>query len=316
MTNIRDVGVQVYDYHQIKSISGNTVTFYEPLMHEVELKYTAYSNGGYNWGIYKYPHYENVGVEDLTFRGNAKEHFVHHGSWEDDGAYKPINLVRLTNSWIRRVGFESVSEGCSITSCSNVSAYDISFSGRRGHASVRSQASSRVFIGSCTDTASGDLIDNPSTHSEMAGQYHAVGVSKQSMGTVLWRNVWGNDSCFESHATQPRATLIDCCKGGWMKYRQGGDESQVPNHLADLTIWNFESTTSQSGLFGFWDHSSRWWKFLPPVIVGFHGRFVTFDESQVKTLVSNGQQFPIESLYEHQLKERLGSVPAWLGELK
>lgn len=317
MTNIKDVGVQVYDYHQIKSISGNTVTFYEPLMHEVELKYTANTNSkGYNWRLDKYPHYENVGVEDLTFRGNAKEHFKHHGSWEDDGAYKPINLVRLTNSWIRRVGFESVSEACSITSCSNVSAYDIRFSGRRGHASVRSQASSRVFIGSCTDTASGDLIDNPSTHSEMAGQYHAVGVSKQSMGTVLWRNVWGNDSCFESHATQPRATLIDCCKGGWMKFRQGGDESQVPNHLADLTIWNFESTTSQSGLFGFWDHSSRWWKFLPPVIVGFHGRFVTFDESQVKTLVSNGSPFPIESLYERQLRERLGSVPAWLGELK
>ena len=101
-----------------------------------------------------------------------------------------------------------------------------------------------------------------------------------------------------------------------MKYRQGGDESQVPNHLADLTIWNFESTTPQLGLFGFWDHSSRWWKFLPPVIVGFYGEFVNFDKSQVKTLVSNHEPFPIESLYEHQLKERLGSVPAWLGELK
>lgn len=30
----------------------------------------------------------------------------------------------------------------------------------------------------------------------------------------------GDDSCFESHATQPRATLIDCCSGGFMHWQQ------------------------------------------------------------------------------------------------
>lgn len=64
----------------------------------------------WKWTIQKYPHYENVGVEDMTFEGKAKVDFTHHGSWEDDGAYKPINLIRLTNSWMRRVGFRSVSE--------------------------------------------------------------------------------------------------------------------------------------------------------------------------------------------------------------
>ncbi len=317
MTNIKTSGVQVYDYHQIRSISGNKLTFVEPLMHEVDLQYTANTNpSGYNWGIYKFPHYENVGVEDLTFRGNAKDHFEHHGSWQDDGAYKPLNFVRLTNSWLRRVGFESVSEACSIVTSANVSAYDITFSGRRGHAAVRSQGSSRVFIGATTDRTSGYLIDSPETYSEQAGQYHAVGVSKQSMGAVLWRNTWGNDSCFESHATQPRATLIDCCTGGWMQFRQGGDAAQVPNHLADLVVWNFESTTPQATAFIFWDHGSRWWKFIPPVIVGFHGEPTTFESSQVQAELSNGTPFFIESLYEHQLKARLGAVPAWLQSLK
>ncbi len=317
MTNIVNTGVQVYDYHQIKSISGNTVTFYEPLMHEVDLQYTANTNAnGYNWRIDSYPHYENVGVEDLTFKGNAKADFVHHGSWQDDGAFKPINFTRLVNSWMRRVGFESVSEACSLIWCANVSAYDITFSGNRGHAAVRSQCSSRVFIGATTDTASGYLVDNSSVYSEGAGQYHAVGVSKQSMGTVLWRNTWGSDSCFESHATQPRATLIDCCTGGWMKYRQGGDQNQVPNHLDDLVIWNFCSLTAQSATFNFWDHSSLWWKFLPPVIVGFHGQPTTFDESQVKLLQSNGTPVSPESLYEQQLRARLGALPAWLTALK
>ncbi len=317
MTNLTGTGVQIYDYHQIKSISGNKVTFYEPIMHEVDLKYTANTNkAGYNWRIDSYPHYENVGVEDITFKGNAKADFKHHGSWQDDGAYKPINLSRLTNSWLRRVGFESVSEACSIIWSANISAYDIIFSGNRGHASVRSQCSSRVFIGATKDNTSGYLIDNPSIHTENAGQYHAVGVSKQSMGTVLWRNTWGNDSCFESHATQPRATLIDCCSGGWMKYRQGGDQAQVPNHLDDLVIWNFCSTTPQSGTFNFWDHSSLWWKFSPPVIVGFHGEAIQFDTSQVKKIESLGTPVEPESLYEQQLRSRLGTVPAWLNELK
>ena len=317
MTNIVSTGVQVYDYHQIKSIAGNKVTFYEPIMHEVDLQYTANTNTiGYNWRLDSYPHYENVGVEDLTFKGNAKADFVHHGSWQDDGAYKPINFTRLVNSWMRRVGFESVSEASSLIWCANVSAYDITFGGNRGHAAVRSQCSSRVFIGATTDTSSGYLVDDSSTYSAGAGQYHAVGVSKQSMGTVLWRNTWGSDSCFEAHATQPRATLIDCCKGGWMKFRQGGDQTQVPNHLDDLVIWNFCSLTPQSTTFTFWDHSSLWWKFLPPVIVGFHGEAVTFDETQVKLLESNGAAVSPESLYEQQLKARLGALPAWLSALK
>ncbi|MGN0191305.1 MAG: DUF4955 domain-containing protein, partial [Candidatus Cryptobacteroides sp.] len=271
MTNITGTGVQVYDYHQISSISGNTVTFVEPIMHEVDLKYTGFSgNSCYNWRISKYPHYENVGIEDLTFKGNSKDNFVHHGSWEDDGAYKPVNMTRLTNSWMRRVNFDCVSEASSLTNCANISVYDIVFKGTRGHSAIRSQVSSRVFIGATIDNASGYLIDSPETYCDNAGQYHAVGVSKQSMGTVLWRNVWGDDSCFESHATQPRATLVDCCKGGWMRFRQGGDEAQVPNHLDDLVIWNFESTTVQGETFIWWDHDSKWWKFLPPVIVGFH----------------------------------------------
>lgn len=317
MTNISNVGVQVYDYHQIKAINGNTVTFVEPIMHEVDLSYTGFTGSGcYNWQIMKYPHYENVGVEDMTFKGFCKDNFVHHGSWEDDGAYKPINMTRIVNSWMRRVGFESVSEACSLTNCANISVYDVTFSGKRGHSAIRAQVSSRVFIGATVDKASGYLIDSPDTYREEAGQYHAVGVSKQSMGTVLWRNTWGNDSCFESHATQPRATLIDCCTGGWMRWRQGGDEIQVPNHLADLTIWNFESVTPSSETFIWWDHSSRWWKFLPPIIVGFHGEPTSFDLSQVAVDSNNGVIVAPESLYEAQLRERLGFVPSWLISLK
>lgn len=297
MTDLSEDGVKVYEYHQVKSNTGGVMTFYEPILHAVESKW--------GWEIHQYPHYENVGIEDLTFRGNAKSDFVHHGSWEDDGAYKPVNMIRIVNGWMRRVGFTSVSEACTLTNCANVSVYDISIDGNRGHASIRSQQSSRAFIGKVMDS-SGDG----------KGQYHATGVSKPSIGTVLWRNQWGSDACFEAHATQPRATLVDCCKGGWMYSRQGGDESQVPNHLSDLTIWNFESTTAFDGSWIWWNAASKWWKFLPPVIVGFHGAACSFDQIQVRMDADHGTVVAPESLYEAQLRKRLGYVPSWLNSIK
>ena len=137
MTNLK-AGVEVVDYHQIKSVSGHTVTFEEPIMHAV--------NPAEGWVIREYRHYEEVGVEDLTFEGRSTEYFHHHQSWEDDGAYKPLNFVRLVNSWLRRVNFKSVSEAMTVQDCANVSCYDVEISGNRGHSAIRMANSSRGFI--------------------------------------------------------------------------------------------------------------------------------------------------------------------------
>ena len=97
----------------------------------------------------------------------------------------------------------------------------------------------------------------------------------------------------------------------------GGDAVQMPNHLDDLTIWNFNNTVAYNGgKWIWWDNSSYWWKFLPPVVVGFHGQNVDFDEEQTKYIESNGTPVQPESLYEAQLERRLGAVPGWLTALK
>lgn len=319
-TELKDNGLQIYDYHQVKQVSGNTLTFYEPIMRKIEAKW--------GWKVNQYPHYENVGVEDLTFLGHSKNDFKHHGSADDDGAFKPIQMIRLTNSWMRRVNFESVSEAHSFVSCANVSAYDIEISGNRGHSAIRSQASSRVFIGKVYDHSNGYIAVNSGGNQlgermEGAGQYHGCGVSKQSMGAVIWNVRWGDDSCFESHATQPRATLIDICQGGFVAWREGGDINQLPNHLNDLTIWNMQATkvvydAGWNGKWIWWDDNNQWWKNLPPVIVGWSGETVSFDtsENQIKYYESLDAPVSPNSLYEAQLKLRLGYVPAWLNALK
>ena len=315
-------GVKITEFHQVKSASNGKITFYEPIMHDIDIKY----NDTEGWEIRTYKYLENVGIEDLSFVGNALDGYAHHGEghaeqakvgWQYDGAYKPLLLQRVVNSWVRNVHFESVSEALTFAESANSSAYDIRISGKRGHSAVRSQGSSRVFIGKVRDESAGNDVYGKSCQ----GQFHGCGVSKPSVGTVLWNVTWGNDACFESHATQPRATLIDNCSGGLVYYRAGGDENEVPNHLGDLTLWNLNvtGTDSHASNFAWWSDSDTWWKIFPPIVVGTHGMNVKFsgkEQQQVTYEESTGMKVSPESLYEAQLRERLGYVPGWLNALK
>lgn len=315
MTTLINKGVHVVDRHQIKAIDGKRVTFEEPIMHAV--------NPAYGWDIKTYAHYEEVGVEDLTFKGKAKKKFHHHAGWQDDGAYKPLDFMRQVNSWVRRVDYVSISECMTFSECANCLFLDSEISGNRGHSSVRMQYSARGFIGKVWDHSNGYLNDdkNFTEYKENLGQYHACGISKQSIGNVIWQCHWGDDSCFESHATQPRASLFDQCCGGFMQFRMGGDKKELPNHLDDLTMWNFNCLATNPNdpvPFNWWiyNESTGWYKTLPPTFVGFHGKNVNFKEDEMKLNENQGKEVLPGSLYEAQLSHRLGSTPQWLIDAK
>ena len=317
-------GVRIFEFHQVKSVGSGTVTFEEPIMHDINI---AYNDCG-GWQIREYRYYENVGVEDLTFEGDCITPYYHHGpngdnsganDWQYDEGYRPLQFGRLVNSWVRNVNFVSVSEAVTFGESANCSAYNIRITGNRGHSAVRAQGSSRVFIGKVIDE---------SFDTRGHGQWHGCGVSKPSIGTVIWNSTWGKDACFESHASQPRATLFDNCSGGLVKYHAGGAETENPNHLADLTIWNLyvTGTTDEEGEnfasnFNWWSNSDYWWKIYPPILVGVHGTSITWDKGtddakQYTHEESTGTKVTPESLYEAQLRKRLGYVPAWLNALK
>lgn len=315
MTTLINKGVHVVDRHQIKAIDGKRVIFEEPIMHAV--------NPAYGWDIKTYAHYEEVGVEDLTFKGKAKNNFHHHAGWQDDGAYKPLDFMRQVNSWVRRVDYVSISECMTFSECANCLFLDSEISGNRGHSSVRMQYSARGFIGKVWDHSNGYLNDdkNFTEYKENLGQYHACGISKQSIGNVIWQCHWGDDSCFESHATQPRASLFDQCCGGFMQFRMGGDKKELPNHMDDLTMWNFNCLATNPNdpvPFNWWiyNESTGWYKTLPPTFVGFHGKNVSFKEDEMKLNENQGKEVLPGSLYEAQLSRRLGSTPQWLIEAK
>lgn len=280
-------------------------------------------NPDYGWTIISYSHYEESGVEDLTFKGSCKPNFVHHGSWEDDGGYKPLNFMRMVNSWVRRVDFESVSEGMTFAECSNCFMLDSEFSGNRGHSSVRMQNSAHGLIGMVSDHTDGYLTSDTKFENRMEnlGQFHACGISKQSIGNVIWRCTWGDDACFESHAKQPRASLFDNCSGGFMQNRMGGAISELPNHLDDLIVWNFNclaTSPTDPNPYNWWSTNvwNGWNKILPPTFVGFHGKNINFKESEMKLNENQGKEVLPGSLYEAQLAKRLGYTPQWITDAK
>lgn len=288
-TDLINEGVQVTEYHEIARIEGNRVTFKAPILHKVEAKW--------GWTLHEHSCQVGVGVEDIAFVGNFQEDFAHHQNATHDSGFKMLTLLRQVNSWVRNCRFTDVSEALSVQKSANVSVFSCSITGNQGHSAIRSEASTRVFIGA--------IDDQPA-------QYHSTGISKTSIGTVLWRNKTASNSCFESHSYQPRVTLLDACSGAFIPNHAGGDQASAPNHLGELVLWNYYNTGS-SNHFDLWCRNNR---FLLPIIAGFQGSRVTFDAAQITINENPGSAVYPESLYEAQLIERLGYLPQWLQALK
>lgn len=289
-TELMTQGVQVTEYHEVAKVSGNKVTFKEPIMHAIDSQW--------GWTLHEHSCHKGNGVEDIAFVGNFKETFSHHHNALHDSGFRMLTLSRQVNGWVRRCRFTDVSEALSVVLSGNVSVYSCSITGNPGHSAIRAQASTGVFIGKVND---------------QAGQFHSVGVSKTSIGTVLWRNTWTTATCFEAHASQPRCTLFDACEGGFMAARSGGDEAAAPNHLGELILWNFNETDGGEKDFDTWRRNTRW---VRPVIVGMHGGSTSFKTTQVTVEEGNGTLMEPLSLYEAQITRRLGAIPQWLNNLK
>lgn len=289
-TELTTQGVQVTEYHEVAKVSGNKVTFKEPIMHAVDSQW--------GWTLHEHSCHTGNGVEDIAFVGNFDEAFVHHLNALHDSGFRLLTLSRQVDGWVRRCRFTNVSEALSVVMSAQVSVYSCTITGNPGHSAIRAQASTGVFIGKVDD---------------QAGQFHSVGVSKTSIGTVLWRNTWTSGTCFESHASQPRCTLFDACEGGFMAARSGGDEAAAPNHLGELVLWNFHETDGGEKDFDTWCRNTRWVK---PIFVGMYGGSTSFQAAQVAAEEGNGKPMEPLSLYEAQLTRRLGAIPQWLNNLK
>lgn len=307
--------VSLSEFHQVKAVEGNNVILYEPmLMGRVPASdHTVY--------LQNVKMLEENGVEDLCFAGHTPDPYKHHRSWLDDSGYCILNFGSSVNSWIRRCNYEDIVEGTTFYCSAACSGYDLEFNGRRGHNATRSHVSSFVLFGNIRDYTAGAIdcttsMYNAGVDAPWTGCLHTAGVNGDSHGCVLWRNIWGYDSTFESHASQPNATLVDCCRGALVTHKFGGDSSKLPHHLGGLVLWNMDLIMPLD--------FTDWWSgnvyVVKPIVVGMHGVGTQTsswrDNSQMKIIYSYGEAVNPESLYEAQLERRLGYVPAWLQEQK
>jgi hypothetical protein len=175
---------------------------------------------------------------------------------------------------------------------------DCVITGNSGHEAVTNAGGTNILLGRIIDEAS---------------MWHSVGTSKTSMNTVVWRVTYPATTCFESHASQPRNTLLDNVTGGLIQNRGGGALVNMPNHMRNLVMWNYRQTNDAIKDFEFWPANNIWWKIPNPVIVGLEGGS-TFKKEQAGYMESIGKFVTPGSLYEAQLKLRLGRLPDWMIE--
>ena len=287
-------GVQVNEHHQVKNVVGNTITLVEPLYYSIEKKY--------NWNIREYKYLNHIGFENLTLEGNWKEKFKHHKNAIHDGGWSILKMQHVVDSWIKNITFRNINRAASINSSAATTAINVLIEGNIGHNAISASGSTGILIANSND---------------VAGMQHSFGVGGGSnINTVIWRSKYADHTSFESHASQPRNTLFDNIEGGFMQGRAGGATQSLPNHGRYLVLWNYKETDKSEEDFRFVATDTWYWRIVPPIIVGFHGSGTTFNINEVQTLESLGTPVNPESLFEAQLKLRLGKIPNWIKEIK
>jgi hypothetical protein len=292
-TYLTQKGIDVKVFYQIQKINKGTVTLTAPISYTIDSKY--------KWEIYKFANSEEIGIENIAFVGNWKDKFVHHRSWQDDSGFTMLNFARTTNSWIKDCRFTDCSVAAIVLQSANISVLNCSITGNAGHEAITSNGSTNVLIAKCIDQAS---------------QWHSFGSSHGAMNTVLWKCVYPPTTCFESHASQPRNTLLDNVEGGLMRNRGGGAIENMPNHMQGLVMWNYKQTNELAKDFEFWPTTEVYWKIPNPIIVGYKSNGTTFNLAQLGHSESLGEQVEPASLYEAQLKLRLNELPEWFKKIQ
>lgn len=285
--------------HRVERIEGNRLIFAEPIHIDIDPRY--------GWTVAASPFGVGWGVEDITFRGEAPAPFVHHKDAVYDSGWGFLEFVRGEYPYVRRCRFTNSSISVTFSACYGATAINCAIEGNRGHdAIISGYYSYGTLIAFCLDDSDG-------------GTFHGYAANQGAVGTVIYR-CKSSDRGLDWHASGPYATLIDASHGGLIGC--GGSHLLLPNHLQYLTLWNYEQTAGEVY------KNLNWWeprvgkerygmaKVVKPTIVGFHGLPTTFLESSCQLVESYGTPVQPESLFEAQLKLRLGRIPAWIDEGK
>lgn len=294
---VLETGVTFIENHEIESIEGNKITLKDPLINAI--------NTSYNWQANQYAPLENVGVEDIYFKANFKDAYVHHKDFIHDNAWSIVSMNGVASSWVRRCRFSNITGAVEMNNSYASSILMLLIDGNSGHKVTNVTKSSRVLTGLISDATN-------------SGQFHGAAMSHGTSGSVLWR-VKTPKQGWDSHGAIPKNNLVDVYEAAKMT-AHGGFYKNEPHHLKGLTLWNYKRVGEPEVNYDFWSLSGKgiYWGFsvVNPIVVGLHGSVTTFNESNVGYMESLGVDVLPQSLYEAQLKQRLGKTPKWISKTK
>ena len=283
-------GVYVRMNFQVKEVSNNHIQLNAPIPFEIDTRSV--------WSVYKTAYIEEVGLEHLAFVANWKDKFIHHRSWKDDSGFSLWHINNVVNGWVNDCRFSDANTALTIGDyCANITVLNCSITGNPGHEAISNTGGTNILLADITD---------------YCGEWHSVGIARTSMNTVIYKATYPSNTCFETHSSQPRNTLLDGVTGGLQKNHGGGAQENLPNHMSNLIFWNYKQTNTPYTPFDFWP-VERYWKVPMPIIVGFTGG-TTFIHDQLKYEESTGKPVLPTSLYEAQFKLRMGKLPYFISK--
>ncbi|WP_158293197.1 DUF4955 domain-containing protein [Tamlana fucoidanivorans] len=296
---ISNNGIRPYEKHLITKISGNKVTFKNPVQLNMPLSSTTV--------LKTYNTISEVGVEDILFTSAWKDYpeiFVHHANEIVDSAWQSVYFGNVVNGWIRDCDFKDWNECIQIERSTAVTVKDVHIYGKRGHASYYSKYSYGVLFENCVDTCDQGLADG------RKGMLHGPGMRWSTTSTVFVDCEMQIDQSIDCHGYHPYSNLLDNIQGGKL-LGNGGAENAYPNSGPYLTFWNFKHDANfTTRLYDFWFNSGtterRTHTFAYPYFIGFQvgaGETIYFKNEGLDEL--RDQQVYPNSLFDAQLQLRL-----------
>ena len=292
-TRLYTDGLRASERHEVDRVEGNRVFLRERLLTDIDPQFA--------WRVVRTPAIEEIGFEDILFRGNWKETFVHHQNATHDYGWSALLFTFVANSWVQRCRFVDWNYAVQFDRTSYSTVLHTSLEGNRGHFGFTSRGGSNTLFALSRDTSSA---------------FHSASWGYESSGVVFWRYDYAGNTCWDAHGGTPYATLIDASSGGVEYGHSSGPIEGLPNHLRDFVLWNFTQIGAPVAGYDFWRPDPfAYDRFVMPWIVGFTGTGTTFNAAHAQ-IESHGQRVDPESLYEAQMALRLGAPPTWIAQAK
>lgn len=296
--NITDNGLLLQEQHLIRRVDGNTVFFENPVN-------IRFPEDRANTVIQSVNTIKEVGVEDIRFTSGWADfnELFDHGSDElHDAGWNALFMAGVHNGWVRNCEFESWSNALQIRRSLAVSVNNVTYSGKKGHASYYANESYGVLFQFNRDNVVADR-ENPD-----GGQLHGPGMHRGATSTVFLSCRMNEGQSVDCHGNQPYGNLFDGVTGGTFR-GNGGSLGVHPHSGPDLTFWNFRhDATERSTNYDFWGTGRRPFNRLGyafPKFIGFRApnERVSFDGAGFNQNL-NQTSYP-RSIFRAQLQMRL-----------